>query len=168
MAYPPEVRAAVRAAYIYQRLPLGDAAASAGVAEGTARAWMNRARAEGDDWDAARSAASLSREGQMAVASLVLEQFVLQFQATLDRIKAEPGLDAIERAEILARLSDSYTKMMSAAGKVATPISRLGVAMETIRTLSAFIAKERPDALDTFADLLDAFGPHLAETLNNG
>jgi transposase-like protein len=166
MAYPPEVRAAVRAAYIYQRLALVDAAAAAGVPEGTARSWQRAARHSGDDWDAARSAASLSREGQLAVASLVLEQFVLQFQATLERLKGATDMGPIERAEILARLSDSYTKMMSAAGKVATPISRLGVAMETIRTLSRFIAERRPDALDTFADMLDEFGSHLAETIN--
>jgi hypothetical protein len=166
VAYPPEVRSAVRAGYIYQRLPLVDAAAQAGVPEGTARKWAKRARAGGDDWDAARAAASLSREGQLAVASLVLEQFVLQFQATLERLRADADLGAIERAEILARLSDSYTKMMSAAGKVSTPISRLSVAMETIRELASYIGAHRPDALETFADLLDDFGAHLAETLN--
>jgi hypothetical protein len=168
MAYAPEVRAAVRAAYIYQRLPLGDAAAAGGVPEGTARSWMRSARQSGDDWDAARSAASLSREGQLAVASLVLEQFVLQFQATLQHLKEAPDIGPIERAEILARLSDSYTKMMSAASKVSTPISRLSVAMETIRELAKYIAAERPDALETFADLLDAFGASLAETLSRG
>lgn len=166
MAYAPEVRAAVRAAYIYQRLPLADSAAAGGVPEGTARSWMRAARNEGDDWDAARSAASLSREGQLAVASLVLEQFVLQFQATLTHLKDSTDVGPIERAEILARLSDSYTKMMSAAGKVSTPISRLGVAMETIRSLSKYIAERRPDALDTFADMLDDFGAQLAEKIN--
>jgi transposase-like protein len=166
VAHAPEIKAACRAAFIYQRLPLADAAAAAGVPEGTARAWMRAARRGGDDWDAARSAASLSREGQLAVASLVLEQFVLQFQATLERLKTDVEIGAIERAEILARLSDSYTKMMSAAGKVSTPISRLSVAMETIRELARFIGRERPDALETFADLLEDFGSHLAETLN--
>ncbi|WP_295586051.1 DUF1804 family protein [uncultured Lamprocystis sp.] len=166
MAHPPETRAAVRAAYIYQRLPLADAAATAGVAEGTARTWLRVSRQEGDDWDACRTAASLSREGQLAVASMVLEQFVLQFQSTLDGLKHSKELGPIERAEILARLSDSYTKMMSAAGKVATPINRLSVAMETIRTLAKWLAAERPDTLEVFAELLDAFGSHLAEALS--
>jgi hypothetical protein len=60
------------------------------------------------------------------------------------------------------------TKMMSAAGKVATPINRLSVAMETIRTLAKWLAAERPDTLEVFAELLDAFGSHLAETLSRG
>ncbi|WP_295451954.1 DUF1804 family protein [uncultured Thiodictyon sp.] len=165
MAYPPETRAAVRAAYIYQRLPLTDAAAAAGVAEGTARTWMRCSRQDGDDWDACRTAASLSREGQLAVASMVLEQFVLQFRSTLEGLKGNTQLGPIERAEILARLSDSYTKMMSSAAKVATPISRLAVALETLRELAKYIGAERPDSLPVFAELLEGFGARLTETL---
>lgn len=169
MAHPPETRAAVRAAYIYQRLTLVDAAGQAGVTDGVARAWKRSAAATGDDWDAARAAAGLSREGQLAVATAVLEDFVLLFQSSTRRLRElPPDTDPMATAEALARLSDSYTKMMSAAGKVSTPISRLSVALETLREFSKYIGTQRPDALATFADLLEGFGARLTETMSRG
>jgi hypothetical protein len=168
MAHPAEVRAAVRAAYIYQRQPLGVAAESAGVPESTARQWLRQSREAGDDWELARSAVALSREGQLAVAQAVLEGFVLQFQATLAALREAPDLAPLERAEILARLSDSYSKMMASAAKASTPISRLSVAMETLRILGRWLSAERPDLLDSYADVLDQFGPSLASELGHG
>lgn len=168
MAHPPETRAAVRAAYIYRRLPLTECAAQAGVGDGVARTWKRAAYEDGDDWDAARAAASLSREGQLAVATAVLEDFVLLFQAATRRLKDQKDLDPVQAVETLARLSDSYTKMMSAAGKVSTPISRLSVALETLRGLAAYIGTTRPDALPVYAELLEGFGATLTETLARG
>lgn len=168
MAYPPEIRAAARAAYIYQRMAIKDIATQYGVAEGVVRTWRRQAEKSGDDWDSARAAAGLSREGQLAVAAAVLEDFVTFFRATIQRLRDRPDSDPLEVAQVLARLSDAYSKMMASAGKVATPISRLSVALETLRELSLYIAAERPDALPTFADLLDGFGAILTEKMARG
>jgi hypothetical protein len=168
MAHPPETRAGLRGAYIYQRLPLAEAADQYGVGHGVARAWKLAAFKAGDDWDAARAAVGLSREGQMAVATAVLEDFVMLFQAATRRLKDMQDLDPMAAVEVLARLSDSYTKMMSAAGKVATPISRLSVALETLRELAKYIGAERPDSLPVFAELLEGFGAKLTETYSRG
>jgi hypothetical protein len=168
MAHPPETRAAVRAAYIYQRLPLPECAAQAKVSEGVVRSWKRAAYAGGDDWDAARAAAALSREGQLAVATAVLEDFVVLFRSATGRLKDGGGLDPIEGAKTLAMLADSYSKMMSAAGKVSTPINRLSVALETLRELAKYISVERPDSLAVFAELLEGFGARLTETLSRG
>lgn len=168
MAHPPEVKAAVRAAYIYQRLPLNVAAEQNGVSDAAARTWKRVAEAEGDDWDAARAAASLSREGQMAVATAVLEEFVIFFRATIEALRGRSDLDPLEVASTLSRLADSYAKMVGTAGKVSTPINRLSVALETLRELARYIQRERPDALPQFADLLEAFGSHLTEVMSRG
>lgn len=160
MAHDPRVRADVRARYV-QGMPLTTAAEMGGISHSTARNWKRTAKAEGDDWDIARSARRVSTSGVEEMTSQVLEEMVVQFLATLEAIKEHETMPPAEKAEILARLSDAYVKAVNSASKGNPKLSKLGIAMEVIRDLSAFIAGEFPALHGGFLDVLDCFGPQL-------
>ena len=104
MAHKPEIRQACRSAYVYDRLSLPDAAESVGIPYNTARVWKKRARAEGDDWDKARTAARLAEGGLGDLTRMVLSDFTHQFQTTLERLKGYEG-DPVDAAQAMTRLA---------------------------------------------------------------
>lgn len=160
MAHDPKVRAEVRARYV-QGMPLTSAAEMGEISHSTARNWKRMAKADGDDWDIARAARRMSTSGVEEMTSQVLEEMVVQFLATLEAIKKHETMPPAEKAEILSRLSDAYVKAINSASKGNPRLSKLGVAMEVIRDLSAFIASEFPALHGGFLDALDRFGPEL-------
>ena len=162
--HPPERRDAVRAAYVHQRQPLEAAAKQGGVAYQTARTWKRQAKAQGDDWDRARSAARMASGGLGDRTAQVLEDFALLFTSTMDRLK-EPGIDPLDCAEAMSRLSDSYVKVVKAAGNASPPLAELSVAMRVLSELSDYIRDQHPADLPRFAAILEPFGQRLAKVL---
>lgn len=156
------MRAAVRRSYVYDRLPLEAAAQRCGIAYNTARRWKRQAKADGDDWDRARSAARMAQGGLGELTSQVLEDFAHLFQATVEEIKTG-NADGIAKAEALSRLSDAYTKTMKAAGGASPQMAELSVALRVVDELAHFIRDEYPDDLERFAQILEPFGARLSE-----
>ena len=116
MAHPPETSAKLRAAYVYDRLGLEAAAEKAGVSIATARRWKRDAETSGDDWERARSAARLAGDGTQTLAQLILDDYLMLHQATIEGVKTATDVPPIQRAEILSRLADAFTKTMAAMG----------------------------------------------------
>ena len=164
MAHSPELRQAVRTAYVHDRLSLEAAAEAGGVPHSTARTWKARARAEGDDWDSARNAARLAEGGLGDLTRLVIGDFARLFQATMEGLKNYQG-DPVDAAQALTRLADSYVKMVGAAGRAEPGVTRQGMALEVLRLLSDFIRRQYPQHLATFAGILEPFGAHLQTEL---
>lgn len=162
--HPPERRDAVRAAYVYQRLPLEAAAKQGGVAYQTARAWKRQDKARGDDWDKARAAQRMASGGLGDLTAQVLEDFALLFTSTMEQLKTDP-LPAVLRAEALAKLADSYVKTVKAAGSASPPLAKLAVAMQVLQALTSYIRDEHPQDLPRFAGILEPFGQRLAQVL---
>lgn len=163
MAHPPERKAQVREAYVRQGLTLEVAAASAGVAYGTAREWKRAAEQAGDDWDRARNARRLAEGGLGSMTTQVLEQFAVLFEATMQRLQVEPG-PAIETAEAIARLSDAWVKTTKAAGTADPKFSRYAVALEVLEAFVAYLRDEgTPADLERFGQLLEPFGRRVSE-----
>ena len=162
MAHPIEKRNAVRGAYVHKRLPLQAAAEEAGVSYNTARDWKKAAKTEGDDWDRARSAARLASGGLGEITPIVIEDFVLLFQSTVEALK-NGEVDPIKRAEALSRLADAYTKTMKAASAGDPKLAELAVALKVVEELTKFIRDRFPDRLPAFAQILEPFGARLAE-----
>lgn len=160
MAYSPETKQAVRSSFIYERLPLPEAASKHGVSYSAAQAWKRQAKAHGDDWDKARSASRLADGGLGDITNQLLEDFALLFQTTIGDIK-DGGYNALEKAEAISRLSDSYNKTMKAAAGANPKIAKLAVAMEVLEELAGFIQKEYPDDLPRFAMILEAIQPRV-------
>ena len=94
----------------------------------------------------------------------LVEDFALLFQTTIEDIKQEdtPG---VEKAEAMARLTDSYSKMMAAAAKGSPKIAELSVALKVIQELSEFIRKDFPADLQRFSIILEPFGRYISKVM---
>jgi hypothetical protein len=163
MAHLPEKRAVVRAAYVHERRPIEAAAEKADVSERTASRWKADAKAEGDDWDRARTATHLAGEGFEAVIQSVLEDYLMIHQSTVRGIRDGSDLSPLQKAEVLSRLADAWTKTMAAAGKASPALSRLAVANEVLRLMGEFVRKRFPKHGAAFVEVLEPFAEALAQ-----
>lgn len=163
MAHAAAVRDKVRGAYVYERLPLEEAAKRAGVSYNTARAWKAKAREAGDDWDRARGAARMAAGGLGDLTGRVIEDISLLYQSTVEKLKTDADLDPIEASEAIARLSDALTKTLKAAGAIDPKIAKLSIAMQTLEEFGRYLRERAPEALPHFAQHLEPFGQRLSE-----
>ena len=159
-SYDNATKARVRAAYI-RGLPLDAAASGEGVPYQTARNWKRRAGDDGDDWDVARRAATLSSGTVGDVMQQVMDSLAQQFAATLKALEDKQDMQPLDKANILLKLSDAFVKTMAAAARGNPKLDRLAVAMEVVQLLAAFIAEEFPDIRKRFIDVAQAFGPEV-------
>lgn len=171
MAHGIETKRALRAAFVYQSLGLEAAAERADVSFGTASRWKREAKAEGDDWDKARSAKMMSAEGTEAIMQTVLEEFILIFKSGIAELKegkegAAP-ISPIARAEAIVKLSDGFSKVMSIARKGSPEINKLAIGMDVIKLFADFIAERYPQHAPIFIEILEPFGQHLSQVLTS-
>jgi hypothetical protein len=166
MAYPDEIRAAVRARYI-EGLPLSGAAVTASVPYDTARAWKKAAQAAGDDWDTARAAYQVSEQGIEELNKQMVEGFARQMVTTGREIE-ESRLTAADKARLLSGLADAYSKFGRAFARINPAYSGLSVAMDTLKTLADHIAARDKEALKALVPHLEAVGVTLSKRYGKG
>lgn len=162
MAYSKQLRASLRADYI-GGLSLAQAAERYQAPIETARRWKARARDQGDDWDNLRRAALVLGKGREQDAREILDQFQAVFRATLAEIKAAKEMDPAVKVKSLASLSDSFNKTVSAFGQLHPQVSRLGIAMEVLEMLTAYIRRNHPQTFEAYLEILEPFGRTLAD-----
>lgn len=162
MAHDNAKRQALRRSYVVDRQPLTAAASLFGVSYSTARGWKQAAAERGDDWDRARMAEDVSDGGVKALTAKVLEEFVPLFASTIEAIKNAAGVNAIQKADALARLSDAYAKTVKASGAVDPAIAKLAWAMDVMRELAKFTAERFPQHQQALLEVLEPFGERLA------
>ncbi len=160
MAHDASTRAKVRAKFV-QGVPLETAAEACDVPYNTARNWKRAAKDQGDAWDVARRAKELSRGGVAEMTGQIMEDLVEQFAATMQLMRETEGMQPMDKANILLKLSDAYVKTMAAAARGNPKLDRLSVAMDVLRELAEFIADQFPDLRDKFLDVAEAFGPEV-------
>lgn len=161
MAHDKQTREAVRAAYVFERLPLEAAAAKANVPAGTAARWKRQAREQGDDWDKLRAAALLAGDGMEAVARQMLADYVVQHKALMESI-AGGELAAEEKVRMLASLADSFNKTVSASKRVLPETSELATALTVLDKLGGFVRQHYPQHGPAFVEILEPFGALIA------
>jgi transposase len=166
MAYPDEMRLAVRRSYVHARMSLQSAADANDVNYQTARTWKRKSQEDGDDWDKARAAARMAGGAIGDMTAEVLEDFALLFQETIGDVK-DGDYTALQKAEVISRLSDAYTKTMKAAGSANPRIAKLAVAMQVIEEFANYIRKKSPQDLQRFVALLEPFGQHISKVIDN-
>lgn len=159
---PKERQREARRRYVIDRQQLPVIALALGVSEASVRRWKAAAREAGDDWDMARAASTVSGESLDALIVTVVEDYVVQHQATIEDLKASE-LTAIEKAKVLAALADSFNKTIGAAGRISPKISELGVAMDVLKRLGAFVHERFPEHGPAFLEILEPFGQTIAE-----
>lgn len=163
MAHPPETRMALRTAYI-GGLPLEQAADSAGVPYATARNWYREARAAGDDWDKFRAASLIVAGGGIEQAmGRIIAAGLMRCEALLEKLDdPEANIKPAEAVKAMATLGDTVAKLR-ASGKTLMPeADKLGIAMDVLKRLSAYIQENNPQQAGAFAELLPVFGQELA------
>lgn len=157
MAHPHTARIAVRDAYI-AGATLAMAADRARVPEATARAWK-KAAVGADDWDRLRAARTLATGTQGEMVQQILGDFLSLHHEAIQNIRSKP---AEEQVQMIASLTDSLSKTMSALSKAAPELSKLGVAMDVLRSLGEFIRTHHPSQAVTFMEVLEPFSDQLA------
>lgn len=164
MAHASEKRAQLRGLYVYQRLPMETACKKVRVPKTTANRWKLEAKAEGDDWDKTRAAVAMGDENFSQLGRKLLEDYLVQHQATMDLLRtAKAGeLSAMQRAEILASMSDSFNKTMASFKRLSPEINRQAVALDALQRLAAFAQAKYPAHVTMLLELLEPFGEELA------
>jgi len=163
MAHGSEKVAAVRAAYVHERLPLDMAAARAGVSSGTATRWKRKAREAGEDWDKLRAACLLAGDGVEAVARQMLADYVVQHKAMMDIISSDADMPAAAKVDMLASLADSFNKTVAASKRVLPETSELATALSVLDKLGLFIRDHYPQHGPAFLEVLEPFGAEVAK-----
>lgn len=132
----------------------------------TARTWKKKSLEDGDDWDKARAASRMAGGAIGDMTAEVLEDFAVLFQSTISEVK-DGEYTALQKAEVISRLSDAYTKTMKAAGGANPRIAKLAVAMQVIEEFAGYIRKNSPQDLQRFVALLEPFGQHISKVIDN-
>ena len=161
MAYGSETKRKLRSNYI-KGMTLKAAAMAIDVPYETARNWKRRAAEAGDDWDTVRAAHNVSRSGVKALTAEVIEDFVLMFKSTIEEVRVNEKIKPIQKAQLIAQLSDSYAKTVKAAGDSNPKISARAVAMDVLKMQAEFIREHYPQMLTQFTEILEPFGEQLS------
>lgn len=163
MAHPGEKRTQLRGLYVHQRLPMETACKKAGVPRSTADRWKKEALAKGDDWDAVRAAVALGDENFSSLSKKLLEDYLVQHQATMDLLRDATDMGPRERAETLASMSDSFNKTMASFKRLAPDLDRQAVQLDVIQRFVNFARARFPQHLQAMAEMLEPFGEELAK-----
>lgn len=162
MAHSDDTRRAVRAAFVFDQLGLEIAAVKNDVPVATARRWISEARKAGDDWEKARAAQMMAGGGVEAIARQTMAMFSQQAQATMLMLQSDTALSPLDRAKAMASLADSFTKLVSANGRLMPETDKLAVAMDVVKRLREFIQADFPQHGGAFAEVLMPFGEEIA------
>ena len=165
MARPPEERMKLRTAYI-GGLPLEAAADKAGVPYATARNWFRAAREEGDDWDKFRAASLIVAGGGIEQAmGRIIAAGLMRCEALLEQLDSkdpEKQISPTDAIKAMATLGDTVAKLKAAGKSMMPEADKLGVAMDVIKRLDAYLRENNPQQAGAFAELLPVFGQELA------
>lgn len=162
MAYTQEDKDKVRKSYICDRLSLDSVASVHSIPYQTVQRWKKQAKERGDDWDKIRTAQTLAGGEVENVARELLTDLIIIFKTTMDNVKNDE-IDAKTKVGLLASLSDSYHKAISANKKLMPVTDKLAVAMTVMEMLGKYIKDTKPEAMPVFAEILVPFGEVLSK-----
>ena len=162
MAHEKVKRAQLRSLYVFKRMAMETACKKLDVPRSTANRWKQDAAAQGDDWDNARAAVALGDENFNNLGKQLLEEYLVQHQATMELLKTEKKMTARERAETLASMSDSFNKTMHSFRRLAPELNRQAVGLDVVKRLADFTRTKHPKHLLALIEILEPFGEELA------
>jgi uncharacterized membrane protein len=133
------------------------------VPRGTANRWKKEAAEKGDDWDTVRTAMALGDDNFASLSKKLLEDYLVQHQATMDLLREDQKMGPRERAETLASMSDSFNKTMASFKRLAPDLDRQAVQIDVLQRFVTFAKAKYPQHLAALADMLEPFGEELAK-----
>jgi hypothetical protein len=163
MAHPEALRRAVRASYVFDQMTLEMAALTHSVAFGTVRNWRAGDKEAGDDWDKARAAQMIAGGGIEDVVRQTLGIVVQQVQAVIQQIQDATDMPAEKKVDMLAKVADSYNKLMAVSRRMMPETDKFAVATDVLKRQSEFIKTNFPQHQAGFVEMLSLFGEELAK-----
>lgn len=163
MAHPGEKRTQLRGLYVFQRLPMETACKKLGVPRSTANRWKQDAFEKGDDWDSVRAAVALGDDNFSTLSKKLLEDYLVQHQATMDVLRDAKDMSARDRAETLASMSDSFNKTMASFKRLSPELNKQAIQLDVLQRLVSFAQARYPQHLGAMVELLEPFGEVLAK-----
>lgn len=163
MAHGSEKRTQLRGLYVYQRMPMETACKKLQVPKSTGNRWKQDAAAKGDDWDSARAAVALGDETFTNLSKQLLEDYLLQHQATMKLLREDRALTPMQRAETLASMSDSFNKTMNSFKRLAPELNRQSIGLDVLQRLAQFTQARHPKHVAALVEILEPFGEELAK-----
>ena len=163
MAHGPERRQQLRGLYVYKRLSIEAACGAIGLPKSTATRWKAEAKAKGDDWDQVRGAVALGDENFSQLSRQLLEDYLVQHQATIDLMRETKDMPAAQRAQLLASMADSFHKTMASFKKLAPELNRHAIALDALQRLATFAQGRFPKHVPALLEMLEPFGEELAK-----
>ena len=163
MAHPQESRTQLRGLYVFQRLPMEAACTKLGVPRGTANRWKREAADKGDDWDMARTAVAMGDDTFKTLSARLLEDYLVQHQATMDLLRDATEMSARDRAETLASMSDSFNKTMASFKRLNPELNKQAVQLDLLQRFASFAQARYPQHLSALVEMLEPFGEELAK-----
>ena len=165
MAHSQSTKDDLRKKYIFDGLSLAMAAVMVEVSYPTAQRWKNQAADNHDDWDKVKIAHSMAGGDLEDISRQILTDFVIQFKATMEALKAAEDIAPQERVKLLTSLADSYSKAIAANRHMLPETSKLATAMEVLEMLTAHLREHKPELLPEFLNVLEPFGQKLEREL---
>lgn len=163
MAHGAERRRQLRGLYVYKRLSMEAACAALALSRTTANRWKAAARAAGDDWDQARAAVAMGDENFLQLSRQLLEDYLIQHQATIDLLRQHGDMPPQQRAQLLAMLADSFHKTMASFKRLMPEMSRHAIALDALQRLASFTQARYPQHVPALLEMLEPFGEELAK-----
>lgn len=163
MAHPTERRTQLRGLYVYRRLSLEAACKVMDIAKSTGVRWKSDAKEKGDDWDSARSANALGDENFKQLSMQLLEDYLVQHQATMDALRGDADMEPARRAAVLASAADSFHKTMASFKRLSPEVNKHAVALDTLQRFAAFTQQRYPQHVGALLEMLEPFGEELAK-----
>ena len=165
MAHSQAKKDDLRKKNIYDGLILTMAAVTTDVGYATAQRWKNQAADAGDDWDKVKVAHTMAGGDLEDISRQILTDFIIQFKATMESIKATDDIGPGQRVEMLTSLADAYNKTVASSRKLLPETSKLAIALQVLEMLAKYIQEHKPDLLIEFMSVLDPFGDLIAKEL---
>jgi transposase-like protein len=163
MAHASEKRTQLRGLFVYQRLPMEAACKKVGIPKSTANRWKQEAKDHGDDWDTSRAAVALGDESFRQLSVKLLEDYLVQHQATMRLLHEAKDLTPMQRATTLASMSDSFNKTMASFRRLSPEINRQAIALDVMQRFATFAQNKFPRHVPVLLELLEPFGEEIAK-----
>ncbi|WP_299165817.1 DUF1804 family protein [uncultured Tateyamaria sp.] len=160
----PDKRRKIRSDYVNRRMAATTIATIHKISASTVGRMKKAAKADGDDWDIARTATVIAGEGLDVVVSTVVEDFMILAQGLLEEVKDEQVSNE-DKIKHLINLSDATVKMTAAAARLAPKISELGVAQSVVQQLLEFVRENFPHHSNAILEIIEPFGDQLTARL---
>jgi len=158
-----KIKTEARNLFIFKRMACTSIAKELGKNADTIRRWKREAKTSGDDWDKARSANVIAGDGLEQVTTSAAMVIIQLLEQQIKEVEQNQELSSEDKIKQLTLASDTMSKVVASAGKLAPKISELGVAMDVLKMLAEFIRQNHPKEIELFMAVLEPFSETLVE-----